>query len=216
MRTELLWLVAAALTAGCIQTPISAPPLPPAPTVAPSGMREPERVRSYTLGAYVDPEDQTVRHDAHLIHRVEAASRWNLGPSEGQPMMGVERERLPEATPAIVPPPVKNRASLVREDALEPDSSGLIDLTGADRATEVNPFEIRGQKTAKELSLVVSGVIGGARPAAIVNGHSLEVGGVIDGLRVRTVEADAVLFEYGRWRLRVPVSPVGTRVRMTN
>jgi len=217
MRTELL-SIAIVLLSGCAQRSAPVPPLPAAPTVTVPGLREPERMRSYTLGAYVDPADPAVRHESHLIHRLERTSRWNLGAVEDSTAVAGEREILPKMPPpmAVETPLPEPRAPVVREAALEPDGTGMIDLTGRDGSAEPNPFAARTEKAAKEVSLIVSGVIGGLRPAAIINGHTLEVGGNIDGLRLRAVESDAVLFEYGRWRLRVPVSAVGTRVRMTN
>lgn len=88
MKTEFL-LTLSLLGAGCQSAnppPKSVSLLPrSAMPTASAGLRVPETIRTYAVGAYVDPDDESVRHDAHLIHRIEKPSRWNLAPAVPEP-----------------------------------------------------------------------------------------------------------------------------------
>ena len=60
-------------------------PQPQAAAIDESAIRYPEIVRAYHLGRYVDPDDDLVMHEQHVVYRVEENSRWNFhsGPAEG-------------------------------------------------------------------------------------------------------------------------------------
>jgi small-conductance mechanosensitive channel len=45
-------------------------------------VRNAEVIKRYYAGEYIDPNNPSVRHDGHLIQRVEQAASWNLHPSE--------------------------------------------------------------------------------------------------------------------------------------
>jgi hypothetical protein len=60
---------------------VTAPgPLPLAESAQRADARIPAVVGHYTLGAYVDPDNELIRHEAHAIQRLEAESRWDLRP----------------------------------------------------------------------------------------------------------------------------------------
>lgn len=44
-------------------------------------LRSGEIVKKYYVGSYVDPSRPDVRHDPHMIERIEQRSRWNLRPN---------------------------------------------------------------------------------------------------------------------------------------
>ncbi len=44
-------------------------------------LRSGEVVKKYYVGSYVDPSHPNVRHDPHMIERIEQKSRWNLRPN---------------------------------------------------------------------------------------------------------------------------------------
>jgi hypothetical protein len=54
-------------------------PQPPANTDI-SPVRYPEDVRAYHFGRYIDPSDDMVMHEEHVVYRVEENTRWNLHP----------------------------------------------------------------------------------------------------------------------------------------
>jgi hypothetical protein len=54
-------------------------PQPPANTDI-SPVRYPEVVRAYRFGRYIDPSDDMVLHEEHVVYRVEENTRWNLHP----------------------------------------------------------------------------------------------------------------------------------------
>jgi len=43
-------------------------------------VRYPEVVRAYHFGRYVDPSDDLVMHEQHVVYRVEENTRWDLRP----------------------------------------------------------------------------------------------------------------------------------------
>jgi hypothetical protein len=123
-NAEVLILITVLALSGC-QTPPPARPIPVRPVtsppiVTPSQVRAPELVRTYTLGAYVDFDDPNVRHEGHVIHRLEGAATWNLSPTKPEPVLAAAEIRpvpplplpMPTATlqvissPAPVPPPI--------------------------------------------------------------------------------------------------------------
>jgi hypothetical protein len=53
------------------------PQLPP-PATDNSGIRNPEVVHGYHFARYVDPNDDLVMHERHVVYRVEENTRWNL------------------------------------------------------------------------------------------------------------------------------------------
>jgi uncharacterized protein YhaN len=44
-------------------------------------LRSGEVVNKYYVGSYIDPSHPDVRHDPHMIERIEQKSRWNLRPN---------------------------------------------------------------------------------------------------------------------------------------
>ena len=46
-----------------------------------AALRSGEIVKKYYVGAYVDPLHPQVRHDPHMVERIEQKSRWNLHPN---------------------------------------------------------------------------------------------------------------------------------------
>jgi hypothetical protein len=120
------------------------------------------------------------------------------------------------SSPVSVPPPVVVKA----EAAIAPNAEGVIDLTAieqADNADEpVNPFAVRtapGEKT-REVTLLVGGIILGKTPCAVVNERLVQSGDSFEGFVVERIETGAVVVRSGVHRLRLPVSPSPTRVKL--
>jgi hypothetical protein len=47
-----------------------------------AAVRYPDMVRAYHFGRYVDPNDDLVMHEQHIVYRVEENTRWNLHPHQ--------------------------------------------------------------------------------------------------------------------------------------
>lgn len=80
MRT--LFPLLGLLLVGCQSKPSAVSPVS-LPLIQPAtgpDARIPAVIGHYTLGAYVDPDNELIRHEAHTIQRVEAAARWDLRP----------------------------------------------------------------------------------------------------------------------------------------
>ncbi len=72
-----------ALLGGC-HAPRPTPAVDSLPVAAPANRNElriPASVVEYTLGAYVDPKNPLIRHEAHRIQRLETEARWDLRPT---------------------------------------------------------------------------------------------------------------------------------------
>jgi hypothetical protein len=222
--------------------------LPVEPTVVPLPLAEPAHlpdaripavVGHYTLGAYVDPDNELIRHEGHAIQRLEAESRWNLRPllAKADPTEAPELEKVDPA-PVASPGPAKpaevagvpgaaraqsetpsrgaKRLSVLPEiPALTPNADGMIDLSVVP-ADEANPFSVRagGPDTTRELLLGIGGLIHGATPCALINGRTVEPGEVIESLTLVRLEPDAVLFQHAGRFIRIPATDKPVRVRL--
>jgi hypothetical protein len=80
-------------------------PQQPPPATDNSAVRYPEVVRAYHFGRYVDPNDDLVMHEQHVVYRVEENTRWNLhpGPAGGSPLAPA-----PSRNAAFNPTPVND------------------------------------------------------------------------------------------------------------
>ena len=68
-------------------------------------VRMSETLKSYPVGRYVDPQDPSVMHEAHVVYRKEAGSAWNLNPNAPTvvPLGPVLAVADPARTPAPLP-----------------------------------------------------------------------------------------------------------------
>ena len=65
----------------CSTTPkLTLRPQSPPPATDNSAVRYPEVLRAYHFGRYVDPNDDLVMHEQHVVYRVEENTRWDLRP----------------------------------------------------------------------------------------------------------------------------------------
>lgn len=229
MRIAPIALLLIAGLSGCHSTP-AVDPVPPAPLVpslaAPVGVRIPEVVRSYAVGAYIDPDDPSVRHEAHVVQRVESPARWDLRTVVPPPAVAESKAELVPviktmATPPapVVAPPETPSPPPLLEPALAPNAEGIIDLALAlppAVAEGDNPFAVRrsGVAPTREVTLHVAGLVGGANPCALINERLVQVGEIIETLLVVQLEDRSVLLRAGDQLLRVPVSADGVRIRL--
>ena len=77
----------------------------PSPQADNSAIRYPEAVRAYHIGRYVDPNDDLVMHEQHVLYRVEENPRWNFHPGSAS---GSVPEPLPARNAAFSPTPVND------------------------------------------------------------------------------------------------------------
>jgi len=90
----------------CSTTPkLTLQPQPPPPTADNSAVRYPEIINAYHIGRYVDPNDDLVMHEQHVVYRVEENTRWNFHPG---PLDGVVPALPPARDPAFSPAPVND------------------------------------------------------------------------------------------------------------
>ena len=65
----------------CSTTPkLTLQPLPPPLAADNSAVRYPEIINAYHIGRYVDPNDDLVMHEQHVVYRVEENTRWDFHP----------------------------------------------------------------------------------------------------------------------------------------
>jgi hypothetical protein len=100
------------LFAGCQTKPVPARPaaLPAAEPITTVHSRLTAEIGHYTLGAYVDADNDLIRHESHAIQRVEREPRWDLRPAPLPSRETREREipatPVPEIPVVVVEPPV--------------------------------------------------------------------------------------------------------------
>ncbi len=78
---------------------------PPPPTADNSAVRYPEIINAYHIGRYVDPNDDLVMHEQHVVYRVEDNTRWNFHPG---PVDGIVPALPPARDAAFSPAPVND------------------------------------------------------------------------------------------------------------
>ena len=65
----------------CSTTPkLALQPQQPPATADNSAVRYPEIINAYHVGRYVDPNDDLVMHEQHIVYRVEENTRWDFRP----------------------------------------------------------------------------------------------------------------------------------------
>lgn len=75
-----LYLIPLLFLSACSTAPrLALRPQPPS-SLATDTVRYPEIVRAYHFGRYVDPNDDLVMHEQHVVYRVEENTRWKLQP----------------------------------------------------------------------------------------------------------------------------------------
>jgi hypothetical protein len=75
------YLIPLVFLSACSTTPkLTLRPQSPPPAKDNSAVRYPELVRAYHFGRYVDPNDDLVMHEQHIVYRVEENTRWDLRP----------------------------------------------------------------------------------------------------------------------------------------
>lgn len=238
---KILLLLSCVLFAGCQTRPLAKPAEPP-PVIAPlaaTHARLPAMIGHYTVGAYVDPDNPLIRHDAHAIQRVEREASWDLRPlpepslptaQPVAPTMAVPvavTDVPPVAAGAVVSSPARVRpeASVTTPSAptqpeiaaAVPNADGLVDLTApAPEEGGVNPFAVRSVRpeATREVALQVTGIIHGAAGCALVNDRSIQPGESVDSLLLVRLETDAVLFRSEETYIRVAVGGKPARVRL--
>jgi hypothetical protein len=76
-----LYFIPLMFLTACSTTPkLTLHPQSPPPATDNSAVRYPEVVRAYHFGRYVDPSDDLVMHEQHVVYRVEENTRWDLRP----------------------------------------------------------------------------------------------------------------------------------------
>jgi hypothetical protein len=89
----------------CSTTPkLTLRPQQPPPTTDNSAVRYPEVINAYHVGRYVDPGDDLIMHEQHVVYRVEENTRWNFHPGPADANLPA----LPLRDAAFAPAPVND------------------------------------------------------------------------------------------------------------
>lgn len=194
------------------------PPIPVRPPAVPTAASLPP---ARPVAALPDPRSrQQAQLIEALINQNEALADRLAALQSASTVTPAGPAPAPVALQATPAAPAAGPGSAAPEPTIAPNAEGVIDLAAieqADSAGEpVNPFALRaaaGDKT-REVSLLVGGIILGKSPCAVVNERLVQAGDTIDGLTVERIEAGAVVVRAGAHRLRLPVSPAPTRVKL--
>ncbi len=102
---KMLPLIPLLFLSACSTAPrLALRPQQPPPAADDSAVRYPEVVRAYHFGRYVDPNDDLVMHEQHVVYRVEENTRWNFHPGP----VGGNVPALPARDAAFAPAPVND------------------------------------------------------------------------------------------------------------
>jgi hypothetical protein len=75
---KIFYLIALLFLSACATAPkLTLRPRPPSSTDV-GGVRYPEVLHAYHVGRYVDPDDDSLMHEQHVVYRVEQNPRWDL------------------------------------------------------------------------------------------------------------------------------------------
>jgi hypothetical protein len=78
---KMFYLIPLLFLSACSTTPkLTLRPQRPPPATDNSAVRYPEIINAYHVGRYVDPNDDLVMHEQHVVYRVEENTRWNFHP----------------------------------------------------------------------------------------------------------------------------------------
>ncbi len=105
------YLIPLMFLSACSTTPkVTLRPQSPPPAGDNSAVRYPEVVRAYHVGRYVDPNDDLVMHEGHVVYRVEDNARWDLHPAAEHPgpVVGSPVLPAPSRDAAFSPTPVND------------------------------------------------------------------------------------------------------------
>lgn len=121
-------------------------PQQPPPAADNSAVRYPEVVRAYHVGRYVDPNDDQVMHEQHVIYRVEENTRWNLhpGPAGGSPVAPAPKRNV-----AFSPTPVND--AILAEVNNQRLATVQIEMEARTLASALARFETALQQTKTNL-----------------------------------------------------------------
>lgn len=186
----------------------SAPPRPEPPVVLPA--KEPASPpRDEKLALQLSRQTQLAEA---LLSQNEALQAKLFLAAEGKPVAAA-------ADTSSVPPRQASAVEEKGEAAVAPNADGVIDLTApaAGAETDANPFAVRkaAPDSVREVVLQVAGLVGGTRSCAVINDRLVEPGGSIEGFTLVRIEAAAVILQFERWRLRLPLADKPVRVRLT-
>ena len=78
---KMFYLIPLLFLSACSTAPrLALRPQQPPPATDNSAVRHPEVINAYHVGRYVDPNDDLVMHEQHVVYRVEENTRWNFHP----------------------------------------------------------------------------------------------------------------------------------------
>lgn len=184
--------------AGCQTRHVAAnsTPLPVAETPSEPDARIAGVIGRYTLGAYVDPENELIRHDAHSIQRIEVPARWDLrtGPMDTSPAAkptayepAISRVVAPVTPPEVVAPSAPSLAGAMplapamastplpsappKETepipAITPNADGVIDLTALAADPDLEANPFAVRSVRTDATREISLVLGGVLHGAV-------------------------------------------------
>ena len=83
-----IYLIPLLLLSACASNPnptvLNMPRAVPGTTLAVADInsaRYTENLKAYNVGRYIDPNNQLVMHERHVVYRVETTAKWNLHPN---------------------------------------------------------------------------------------------------------------------------------------
>ena len=237
MKTKIV-LVLSLLLAGCqTKSPVGTP-LPDAPPLRGKPANYVDRAPRDAVPApretpSIAPSEKSAQQtqviEALIAQNDALTARLSAAEHEPAPSSVPSSPALTTAAAPIIPPvpaaPTTSSspatAALPRPapdlPLLVPNAAGAIDATAlaATAAGSLsNPFAVRAATAdpAREITLDVQGIVTGAQPCALVNGHVVEPGDTIESLRLARLNADSLVLNGDGFAINLPLGT--TKVRL--
>jgi hypothetical protein len=234
MQTKLLLTVSVLFLAGCQTTPPAGQPLPdlaplrgkaenyadrssqaspPTAHETPSALPEEKPAPPAQIIEALIAQNDALTARLHAVeHPPTPTPAPSSPPSPAAPIVVPLLAQSTAPSSSALSPPPSTEVPL-----LTPNAQGTIDataLTSTATGGLPNPFAVRAAATepAHDITFDVQGIVTGAQPCALVNGHVVEAGDTVESLRLAHLSAGSLILKGDGFALNLPFG--ATKVRL--
>jgi hypothetical protein len=136
-------------------------------------VRYPDIVRAYHFGRYVDPSDDLVMHEQHVVYRVEENTRWNLHPGQAN---NAVFQFTPPSDGAFAPAPAND--AILAEVNTQKLATARITAQAKDLASALSQFQSALQQTKTNF-----------QETAVLRASVIEIKKRVDALETTRIQA---------------------------
>jgi hypothetical protein len=169
-----LYFIPLAFLTACSTTPkLALRPQQPPPAADNASVRYPDMVRAYHFGRYIDPNDELVMHEKHVVFRVEENARWDLHPKQTD---NTDFQFMPPSDAAFAPVPANE--AIVAEVNAQKLATARIMAQAKDLASALLQFQSALQQTKTNF-----------QETAVLRASVIEMKKRLDALEITRIQA---------------------------